>query len=239
MPTLLSDPREISPSTGSRELLLVWQKPGTRQFLRAGTLRVTDDTYEFRYAPDIADDPDFFPLDGFPRLDSVYNSEHLPAFFANRVMSAERGMYEQYLGWLGLERGDHALAVEVLARTGGARATDTFHIIEQPPGDAHRFTSRFFVSGIRHQMGASERVRGIRAGDTLLVEPQPDNAKNADAHLILKSHDEPIGWVPDWLCGEVAALRSEGWHFQVIAEQVNMDAPSHVQVLCRVEASRS
>jgi hypothetical protein len=238
MSTLLIEEEESATANSSRELLLIWQNPSSRKFSRAGHLSIMDSSFEFHYSTEVADDPDFFPLDEFPDLSGSYTSARLPAFFANRVMSQERDNFAAYLDLLGLASDAKALPVEILVRTGGSRATDTFHIVERPRRDAKSFVSRFFVSGIGHQPFAEDHVRILSDGDQLLISAEPDNPMNTDAHLILKSEGSPIGWVPDWLCGEVAALSKSGWSHSVVAEKVNRDAPVHVRVLCRLEAQR-
>lgn len=240
MTTLL--PSQIPPSSllASRELLLIWQNPRSRRFSRAGSLRISgDDRFEFSYEPSIRSDPEFFALDEFPSMDRPYESDKLPAFFANRIMSAERPSYSDYLGWLGLTAGSVDLPVEVMVRTGAGRATDTFHVVEKPNRNATRFVSRFFVSGASHQESSSELISELVDGDRLRLLPEPANGHNPDAHLVLVSHGAAIGWVPDWLCGEVADLAENGWSVDVFAEKVNSDAPPHIQVLCRIEATRT
>jgi hypothetical protein len=237
MRTLLPEAYRAHLDSDIREFILVWQNPNSRRFLRAGSLVIADELFEFRYERAALEDEDFFPLDEFPVVDKVYKSRQLPAFFANRIMSSERGSYERYLGWLGLAPTRDDVPIEILIRTGGSRATDTFHIVERPLVGASHFISRFFVSGIRHQASES-LIRSISDGDDLLLESQPHNVHNANAHLVLKSRDEPIGWVPDWLCDEISEMARDGWHFRVSAERINPDAPSHIQVLCRLEADR-
>ncbi|WP_068481339.1 HIRAN domain-containing protein [Pseudoclavibacter helvolus] len=235
-----TDASKRAASAGAtRELLLIWQNPKNRKFRVAGLLTYSaDEGYSFRYQPTIASDPDFFPLAEYPDLEHEYVASHLPPFFANRVMSTRRGSYPQYLDWMGLDVNAANLPIELLVRTGASKATDTFHIVEKPARSATTFTSRFFVSGIRHQPGAEVTIEDIKSGEELQLQPEPDNPKNPDAHMVLRSHDERIGWVPDWLCGEVAAMAAEGWSYRVIAEQVNPSAPAHIRVLCRLEAVR-
>ena len=41
--------------------------------------------------------------------------------------------------------------MEILARTGGERATDTFHVVDAFEEVDGRCEGRFFISGIRHR----------------------------------------------------------------------------------------
>lgn len=52
----------------------------------------------------------------------------------------------------------------MLARTGGPRATDTFHIVEDLGEVDGRHVSRFFASGVRYLDGVDERLARIEAG---------------------------------------------------------------------------
>jgi hypothetical protein len=48
---------------------------------------------------------------------------------------------------------------------------------------------------------------------------------------------EAVGWVPDWLLEDVHRLRRETAEFNIYAERINPDAPPHLQLLCRIDAS--
>lgn len=223
-----------------RRLLLIWQNPSTRRFSRVGQLDFLDDeTFAFAYLPEAIGDPDFFPLDEYPDIKAVYQSEFLPVFFANRIMSVDRPSYSAYLDRLGL--GDAALEnvpVEVLVRTGGTRATDTFHVVEHPVHAQELFSTRFFVSGTRYISGASERIAALQPGSILVLRPDVSNEKNALAQLIDVENGEPLGWVPDWLCKEISELVAAGYDLTTVAERINIDAPAHVQLLCRIDATK-
>lgn len=222
-----------------RALLLVWQDPSDRRFVPVAVLdHLTDGRYSFTYRDEARSNPRFFALDEYPDLERSYVSDSLPVFFANRVMSSERPSYGRYLKWLGLDTADpKLLPIEVLARTGGARATDTFHIVDVPVRGEHSFESRFFVSGLRHVEASEDLLRRVKAGDMLELRPDPENPKNSNAVIVDVENGIQLGWVPDWLCNEVSDLIREGWNLNLQAEQVNEDAPAHTRVLCRLSAS--
>ena len=224
-----------------RSLLLVWQDPTDRRFLPVAELdHLEDGRFVFRYLDSARTHAGFFPLDEFPDLSRDYMSDSLPVFFLNRVMSPDRPQYDRYLHWLGLDDAEPSqVPVEVLARTGGGRATDTFHVVDIPLRDEDAFESRFFVSGIRHVGNADVVVAAVRAGDRLALRSQPENPVNSNAVIIDVETGVQLGWVPDWLCGEVTDLIQDGWSIAVTAEQVNPDAPMHTRVLCRLRAERS
>ena len=238
MATKLCSPAEVDLGTSRRSLLLVWQNPDSRRFIKVGQLDVlVDGRFAFRYLPGARADSQFLKLDEYPDRDAVYVSDDLPVFFSNRIMSADRPSYGQYLRWLGVEDIEAAeLPIEVLARTGGQRVTDTFHIVDLPEHFEASFSSRFFVSGIRHLAGVDILLAALEPGAALSLQLEEANPANPKAVLINTAKGQRIGYVPDWLCGDVHDLIKAGWSVTAAAEQVNPDAPAHVRVLCRIDA---
>jgi hypothetical protein len=237
MPTQSLEVSDVDLRTAVRQLLLVWQNPDSRRFVKVGRLdQLVDGRFAFGYMAEARDEPGFFPLDEYPAWDRVYVSDELPVFFSNRVMSSERPSYDEYLSWLGVQDlSDVEVPIEILVRTGGGRATDTFHVVDHPFSEADGFESRFFVSGSRHIDGADERIAGLMPQDALDLRLDALNQVNSKAVVV--DHDgKPIGWVPDWLCADVADLMARGWDVSAVAERVNPAAPAHVRVLCRIEA---
>lgn len=234
MATELAEPRSARVPTEHRCLLVIWQDPVSRLFVKIGRLTELPDGYRFEYLEG-SKDPSFEPLQSFPERDSVYLTPQLPAFFRNRVMSRQRASYPEYASWLGLDPAANA-PFEVLARTGGGRATDTFHIVEEPSvGPSGRAVIRFFASGLRHVPEGELRLQRLVPGDRLYVRPEPENPVNARALLIDVRANEPVGWVPDWLLEDVHQFRDSARVFQMLAERVNVSAPAHLKLLCRLE----
>ena len=235
MATVLAEARSSHASAGERRLLLIWQDPASRRLIKVARLSQIGDGYKFEYLPG-ADEPAFEPLQSFPDRNRVYWTANLPAFFKNRVMSRQRASFPHYAAWLGLDAGDD-VPFEVLARTGGERATDTFHVAEEPSVGADGLaTIRFFASGLRHIEGAESHLLRLHAGDSLLVRPEPGNPVNHRALLIDVAANEPVGWVPDWLLDDVHRLRTVARSTQLVAERINLAAPPHLKLLCRLTA---
>ncbi len=218
-----------------RRLLVVWQDPASRRFIRIGRLdELEDGRFAFRYL----DEPrpqNFSPLVQFPYFDAIYASDSLPAFFSNRVMSRRRESYGNFREWLGLTAEGQDTPIEVLARTGGPRATDTFHIVDDPHQLNGQRVSRFFASGVRYIEGADERLAHMEAGHRLALRTEPDNPANKRALLIDADANTPVGYVPDWLVNDVHELLDSGNQLELIAERVNPNAPAHLRLLCRLE----
>ncbi|GAA2349470.1 hypothetical protein GCM10009854_28840 [Saccharopolyspora halophila] len=225
------------PVRSAGRLLLIWQNPETRAFVRVAALdHLVDGRYAFRYL-EAARRGDFQPLVEFPDFDSVYVSDKLPAFFGNRVMSHRRDSYPTYRHWIGLDEPGSDTPFEVMARTGAPRATDTFHIVDDLRlGSDGSVVSRFLASGVRHVPGANERLEQLHEGQRLELRCEPDNPVNNRAILIDMVVDEPVGYVPDWLVDDVHNLRNQASSLVLTAERVNMDAPPHLRLLCKIEA---
>ena len=152
-------------------------------------------------------------------------------------MSRSRGRYGEFRHWIGLEEDGADTPFEVLIRTGGPRATDTFHVVDDlSRSDDGRVISRFLASGVRHVQGAFSRLTSLNEGQELCLRDEPDNHVNARAILIDVRDGEPVGYVPDWLVEDVHSLREVAADFRVVVERVNPDAPFHLQLLCRIEA---
>ncbi|MFT4043821.1 MAG: hypothetical protein QM673_11735 [Gordonia sp. (in: high G+C Gram-positive bacteria)] len=222
----------------ARRLILIWQNPDSRQFVRVGHLdELVDGRYAFQYCDDVDTIEGFHPLTQFPNTAVPYVSETLPAFFGNRLMSKQRSSYSRYLDALGLDSSINT-PMELLARTGGPRATDTFHLVDDFRENAEgRVVSRFLASGVRYVESSGERLRELAPGSLLRLASEPDNPSNPRAQLLCVEDGAPVGYVPDWLLEDVEDLRSRASEFEVIAEQVSPDAQPHLRLLCRIEAT--
>lgn len=223
----------------SRSLWLIWLRPSDRTFVKVARLdELVDGRYLFGYLDAAASEPEFTTLDGFDDPKAIYVTDALPAFFQNRVMTPQRIGYEDYSRWLGLESDESQAPFEILVRTGGSRATDTFHVVGVPLETETKFECRFFVSGLRHVIGVQERLAGISPGDQLKLRPEPENEVDWLAVIVADGQEAQLGWVPNWLVREVNELIARQDGIEVEAEQINLDAPHHLQLLVRLTWSR-
>ena len=205
--TLLTRKESLGLSV-ARSLLVIWKHPETRRLRRVGKLdQLTDGRFAFSYLDEAREAKDFRPLVAFPDMDSTYVSEN------------------------------PELPIEILARTGGPRATDTFHIVDAPNPNEDGVVTRFFVSGVKHCEGAMDRIQSLTDGAQLALRAEPDNEFNPHAVLIDESNNSPIGWVPDWLLAELQPLIQGDRNLRIFVEKINLEAPTHLSVLCRLEAS--
>ena len=84
------------------DLLVLWQRPSTREIVPIGRFSRTANGYSFVYTRAAAEKRDFRPLLGLPDLHQRYDSQQIPAVFSQRVMSPSRSDYGKYLAMLGL-----------------------------------------------------------------------------------------------------------------------------------------
>lgn len=224
-----------------RRFLVVWQRPTDRAFVPVGELDVRRDDADrtisrFRYLPDAVALDGFQPFLAFPDLNQVYERDgELFPFFANRVMSPRRPDFEQYITALGLTTAE-ADPLEILARSGGERATDTIHVVPFPERNGDAEWRRFLVSGVRHQPHAQEHIDALRPGDQLTLRHDRDNKVNPSAMLLDAKHGQPVGWLPDYLLEDLYQHRQDGHHVAVYVEQANgPEVPWHLRLLCRLE----
>ena len=217
-----------------RSLRLIWQDEGSRQFVHVATLsQVEAENFVFRYEKG-AEHENFATLAEFPELDRVYTVNSLPAFFSNRAMSPRRASYPQYCSWLGLS--EVPTPMEILARSGGGRATDTFHVVDDFRPVDGQVEGFFLASGVRHK-ASDNALSNLCEDERLLLVPEPDNQVNPQAILLSAASGELVGYVPDWLLDDVY-----GWGLAntiVRVAQVNAEAPAHLRLLCRIKANLS
>ena len=155
--------------------------------------QVDGDQYEFVYLSGAATRVGFLDLVVFPNFEDVYRSAELFPFFANRLMAPGRADRDGFLASLALA--ESAQPFEILARSEGRRATDTFEIFPEPTlGDDGRVSASFLVRGIRHIDGAHDVVDRLVIGDRLTVQPEPENEHDKNAILLVKG--QPIGYLP-------------------------------------------
>lgn len=229
-------------TTAERRFLVVWQDPDTREFVQVGELVASDDgerTYEFRYTADAELNPRFRAFPAFPDLHRVYRQSELFAFFQNRVMSPRRPDYSDYLTALGLDP-ETPDPVEMLARTGGVRATDTIQVVPAPEVSGHRERLHFLASGVRHVDPEGQRLRQLSPGTRLRIRPDGGNDFDPRALLLDVRTEEPVGYIPSYLLDYVHKRLGQGGHIDIVVEQVNgPEVPAHLRLLCRMDVDVS
>jgi len=224
-----------------RSLFVSWRDPDVGSIHPIGRLvrRIgpQGEHYTFAYLKLAERLEGFEPLPGLCRLHDRYDSDRLFPVFANRVMPRSRPDYDLLASRVDL-RGD-ADPFEVLARTGGRRATDRIEVFAGPEHTAEGDSAvLFFARGIRHLEGAADAVASLRRGDHLVLVDDEHNEHNPRAMLLRISDGRHIGWVPDYLVDHVHELRDlNGIEPVVVVEHVNdASVATHMRLLCRLRA---
>lgn len=223
-----------------KALYVAWQEPESRRWLAVGRLTQEDGKYKFVYTKGAKETKSFKPFGRMLNLDAAYVSDVLFPLFANRVLPKSRPEYGDYLRWLGLDESEHN-ELEVLARSGGSRATDTLEIFPCPePTKDKNYEVYFFSHGVRHlQPQDQAKVNELKVGERLYLMRDLQNEHDATAFLMRTS--DPIscvGYCPRYYSAEFShLLESVGAEsVRVTVEQVNLDAPMQLRLLCKVSA---
>lgn len=223
-----------------KALFVAWQEPETRRWVPVGRLTHENGKYKFVYTKGAKEARSFTPFGRMVDLDAAYVSDVLFPLFANRMLPKSRPEYAEYLHWLGLgERTPDEL--EILARSGGSRATDTLEIIPCPePTEDKHYEVYFFSHGLRHLIPENQaRVAELRPGERLYLLRDLQNQHDANA-LLLRTEDPMsiAGYCPRYYSGEFSRLLDSvgANQVRVTVEQVNPDAPMQLRLLCKVSA---
>lgn len=223
-----------------KSLFVAWQDPQSRQWAPVGRLSRDDGRFHFVYTHGAKELPNFTPFGRMTDLSAEYVSEKLFPLFANRILAKSRPEYDQYLGWLGMERSTYD-ALDELARTGGLRATDSLELFPCPqPTKDHSYEVLFFAHGLRHLHAENpKRASELKPGERLYV--MPDIQNEYDEKALLLRTDDPItlvGYAPRYFSGEFSELLSsvDVKRAKVTVEKINHDAPLQYRVLCRIIA---
>jgi hypothetical protein len=223
-----------------KALFVAWQEPDTRRWLPVGRLTHENGKYRFVYTRGAKEARSFTPFGRMVDLDAAYVSDVLFPLFANRVLPKSRPEYGDYLRWLGLSEEAHD-ELEVLARSGGLRATDSLEIFPcpEPTADKH-YEVYFFCHGVRHLKSHDQaQVNALKRGDRLYLMSDLQN-EHDDKALLMRTVDpiSCVGYCPRYYSAEFSHLLDSvgADKVNVRVEQVNPDAPMQLRLLCKLSA---
>lgn len=223
-----------------KALFVAWQEPDSRRWLPVGRLTQEEGKYKFVYTRGAKEAKNFTPFGRMLDLDAAYVSDVLFPLFANRVLPKSRPEYWSYLRWLGLDEKAHN-ELEVLARSGGLRATDTLEIFPCPePTEDENYEVYFFCHGVRHLKPHDQAViNALKAGERLYLMRDVQNEHDAKA-LLLRTGDpiSSVGYCPRYYSGDFSRLLESvsANQVRVTLVQVNPDAPMQLRLLCKLSA---
>ena len=222
-----------------KTLFLAWQdKVNSRQWFPIGRLDadLSQSSYRFRYTDGAvrAQSEAGFPLlVEFPELKWDYRASHLFPLFRNRVINRGRPDLKHYLRNLDLARG--ADPFEILATSGGYRATDAYEVFPKlVKGSDGSFKCRFFLHGWRYvNPGAQERLKILTPEEQLYVTLELTNPSTRLAVQIQTTDYHMIGWAPRYLVRDLAqAMTEQPRNYAAHVVRINpQPAPSKQRVL--------
>jgi hypothetical protein len=225
-------------------IFVAWQHAATRRYYPVGRLAQTffedGPLFEFAYIQGANDAAavGFQPFLAFPELARVYRSRELFPFFSNRVMSRNRADFPAYMARLGLPT--DASAMQILARSGGARATDSIELFPLPAREPDRewFLTHFWLHGLRHLAPEGQaRVEALQPGERLHCRHEATNAHDSNAMQLFTNDGFFVGYIPRYLASDAVRLLGECNSIEVFVERVNpAPAPSQHRLLCRMES---
>lgn len=221
------------------KVYLTWQDPENRRWHTVGELTYDQARYRFRYTKGATISPNFKPFGRLTALDKTYFSDELFALFENRILSKSRPEYNDYLRWMDINKSDGVNPLEILARSGGERATDGMQIYPAPEKNAdNRYQSYFFVHGIRHLPKEVEaRINQLKENDRLY--PMLDISNPYDRFAISLRTGDPaymVGYCPRYLAKDAHNLTNHTSDLKITVVKVNQDAPSQMRVLCQIDS---
>jgi hypothetical protein len=173
------------------------------------------------------------------RLDTKYISDVLFPLFANRLLTKSRPEYDKYLSWMGFQQG-RIDPLELLARSGGERATDSLQVYPCPEKTPEgKYETYFFCHGMRHLRGnVPQEILKLAPGEMLL--PMLDVFNPYDSQAVALRTSDPammIGFCPRYLARDLRDLILHSKDtFCLLVERVNVDAPIQFRLLCKVTA---
>jgi len=215
-------------------LYIAWQDPQSRLWHTVGQLSREKDLYTFAYTNGALASPRFKYLGRMLDLRKKYYSQTLFPLFANRILNSSRPEYRDYVRWLAMNPDKENDPMQLLARSGGERATDDLYVYAHPETNDQGELELFFLSnGLRYLDPTSlQRIERLQTGDRLVLRREHENSSDSFA-LVLET-DEPIkvGYCPRYLSRDLCQIM-ETTTVQLTVERLNQDAPIQFRLLCK------
>lgn len=215
-------------------LYIAWQDPQSRLWHTVGQLNREKDLYTFVYTRGALASPRFKYLGRMRDVHKKYYSQELFPLFANRILNSSRPEYRDYVEWLAMNPDKENDPMQLLARSGGERATDELYVFAYPETNDQGELELFFLSnGLRYLDPANlQRIGQLQTGDRLTLRHESENKHDAFA-LMLETDDLiKVGYCPRYLSRDLCQAM-EKTTIQLTVERVNLDAPIQFRLLCK------
>lgn len=223
-----------------RKLFLAWQSPKTHRWFPIGQLTFDRGNYDFVYTHGVEmalKEPIFRLLHSCPELDRIYTSPELFPLFSNRLMRTSRPDYVDYIQSLNFPESE-THPINILARTGGRKATDNFEVFPYPEAkEDGLYEIHFFVRELRYMPKASiESVKQLQVKERLYLMQDFQNAYDSHALLLRNEQRHNLGYCPRYLTTDISQiLKQNSQSILVEVEKIN-HAPNPMQfrLLCKM-----
>lgn len=224
----------------NNSVYIAWQDPESRLWHVVGCLLAIEGGYLFQYTKGAMTSPKFTKFSGMDDFNGKYVSEDLFPLFKNRLLSSRRPEYKKFISWLGLNNSDTTFInpIEILARSGGLRATDKLQMFKHIEVDSNGNVEHYFFShGISHLSESAEtRISKLEEGEQLLLSLDLQNKYDSTAVIIRADNPaEAVGYVPRFFSGTISKmLLDDPLSLTLTVERISPDAPYHYRLLCKL-----
>lgn len=206
----------------SNYLLLIWKDPETRRNYTVGKL-TRGDFFTFQYYGEAenAEEAGWKLLGAFPTYQE-YRSNTMFPVFSSRLPDKKRRDIQNILEKYGLMEYDE---FELLRRSGARLPIDTYEFIDPISPDDKEVEREFYITGIRYHSACQGSdcgaLPGVKVGDILLLEEEPENAYDPMAIRILTQEQEVLGYVPRYYNKAILARLHDGMGYSCKITEVN------------------
>ena len=203
-------------------LLLIWKDPETRRNYTVGKL-TRGDFFTFQYYGEAenAEEAGWKLLGAFPTYQE-YRSNTMFPVFSSRLPDKKRRDIQNILEKYGLMEYDE---FELLRRSGARLPIDTYEFIDPISPDDKEVTREFYITGIRYHSACQGSdcgaLPGVKVGDMLLLEEEPENAYDPMAIRVLTQENEILGYVPRYYNKAILARLHDGMGYSFEITEVN------------------
>jgi hypothetical protein len=199
-------------SSGVHSLFVTWQAPESRRFFPiARVMRRPSGEYEWVYVQAVSEAQrhGFAGLPGYEDLDRVVRTPEPPGVFAHRVPTRGRrrpaSVGQASVPPPANDSFDPA-PITLLVPLGAGRY-ERLEVFAPPlPGAGGHYWGVFAARGVGRLPGSEAAVAGLERHQPLRVRAEPDNPVSPRALLLSNVEGVPIGYVPDYLANELAAV---------------------------------
>ena len=206
----------------SNYLLLIWKDPETRRNYTVGKL-TRGDFFTFQYYGEAenAEEAGWKLLGAFPTYQE-YRSNTMFPVFSSRLPDKKRRDIQNILEKYGLMEYDE---FELLRRSGARLPIDTYEFIDPIPPDDTEVEREFYITGIRYHSACQGSdcgaLPGVKVGDMLLLEDEPENAYDPMAIRVLTQEKEVLGYIPRYYNKAILARLHDGMGYSCKITEVN------------------